>query len=694
MPPKKPTRSQQNQKRARSSARRKAARPRKPADHDFELKRAEAALSASEQRFRAIYDQTYEFIGLLNPDGMVLDANHTALAFRGLHLPDVVGKPFWETPWWDVSPDLQAKLKTGIAQAAQGHFTRLNAQHRGQDGTVEEIDFSLTPITDANGKVTQIIPEGRRITALTRVQDQLRQAQADLERRVRERTADLERVNEELHALQVRQQLLLTATPVVLYARRATGDYGATFVSENVVDQLGYRAQDYTDHSDFWVSHIHPDDRPWVLAGLSQVFEEGQHVHEYRFSHQDGTYRWLHDELRLIRDQAGTPVELVGFQINVTKRKDAEEAVRRTEAFTASVVDNLPNMLFVKDAKDLRFVRVNKAAERLLGYSERELLGKNDHDVFPEEEADFFTAKDQEVLAHGQLLEIPEEPIRTRNGETRLLHTKKIPLFDPAGHPQYLLGISEDITYRKRVEEALHEKQVALERSQAQLQNLATKLITAQEEERRGIARDLHDDITQRLAALTIDLGNLRVHESDSNESTSEDIERLRERAKQLTIDVQRLSHELHPTVLDHLGLEEAVREHVEEFADRTGLATQVVTRRLPPTISLKHATCLYRVLQESLQNVRKHANATSVLVRLLNTPQGVGLCVHDDGRGFEHAQETKRSNGLGLSSMAERIRILQGTFRIRTKPGDGTEIHASIPLEVPEPSHEVGAGP
>lgn len=671
-----------------------AVRPRKLADHDFELKRAEAALSASEQRFRAIYDQTYEFIGLLNPDGMVLDANHTALAFRGLQLSDVVGKPFWETPWWDVSPDLQAKLKTGIAQAAQGQFIHLNAQHRGQDGTVEEIDFSLTPITDANGKVTQIIPEGRRITALTRAQDQLRQAQADLERRVRERTADLERVNEELHALQVRQQLLLTATPVVLYARRATGDYGATFVSENVIEQLGYRSQDYTDHSDFWVSHIHPDDRPVGLADLAQVFEQGQHVREYRFRHQDGSYRWLHDELRLIRDQAGMPVELVGFQIDVTKRKHAEEALRRSEAFTASVVDNLPNMLFVKDAKDLQFVRVNKAAERLLGYSERELIGKDDYDFFPVEEADFFTAKDREVLAHGQLLEVPEEPIKTRSGEICLLHTKKIPLFDRAGHPRYLLGISEDITYRKRAEEALHAKQVELERSQAQLQDLMAKLITAQEAERQRLARDLHDDITQRLAALTIDLGNLRVRESDSNESTLEDIERLRGWAKQLTTDVQRLSHQLHPTVLDHLGLEEAVREHVEEFAARTGLTTQVVTRRLPPTIPLQHATCLYRVLQESLQNVRKHANATSVLVRLLKTPQGVGLCVHDDGQGFEQTQDSTKAKGLGLSSMAERVGILKGTFRIRTKPGDGTEIHASIPLEVPGPSHVVGEEP
>lgn len=161
------------------------------------------------------------------------------------------------------------------------------------------------------------------------------------------------------------------------------------------------------------------------------------------------------------------------------------------------------------------------------------------------------------------------------------------------------------------------------------------------------------------------------------------ELDQLHDRAKQLTTDVQRLSHQLHPSALDHLGLEESVREHVEEFAARTGLATEVVVRHLPPAIPVTQATCLYRVLQESLRNVRKHANATSVLIRLLTTARGVGLCVHDDGRGFEDAPETARRNGLGLTSMAERVGMLKGTFRVKTKPGDGTEVHAWVPLEL-----------
>ncbi len=130
----------------------------------------------------------------------------------------------------------------------------------------------------------------------------------------------------------------------------------------------------------------------------------------------------------------------------------AEEEVRKREEFLTAIVENIPDMIFVKDAEELRFVRFNRAGEDLLGYSREELLGKNDYDFFPGSEADFFTAKDREVIRSGHLLDIPEETIDTRRKGRRILHTKKIPIADSEGNAQYLLGISEDITERKVVE--------------------------------------------------------------------------------------------------------------------------------------------------------------------------------------------------------------------------------------------------
>src|SRR3990172_7609516 len=126
--------------------------------------------------------------------------------------------------------------------------------------------------------------------------------------------------------------------------------------------------------------------------------------------------------------------------------KTRAEELSQINIFLDSLIENIPDMIFVKAAKDLRFVRFNKAGEELLGYSRDELIGKNDYDFFPKQEADFFTAKDRAVLAGKEVVDIEEESIHTRRKGVRILHTKKVPLYDKEGQPLYLLGISEDIT--------------------------------------------------------------------------------------------------------------------------------------------------------------------------------------------------------------------------------------------------------
>jgi PAS domain S-box-containing protein len=151
------------------------------------------------------------------------------------------------------------------------------------------------------------------------------------------------------------------------------------------------------------------------------------------------------------------PVGLRGAIIDITQRKQAEEDLRRMNTFLDSVVENIPNMIFLKDAGNLRFVRFNRAGEDLLGYSRNDLLGKNDYDFFPKDQADFFTKKDREVLYGKEVVDIPEESLQTRNKGERTMHTKKVPLLDVNGKPEYLLGISEDITERKQAEKQLQD---------------------------------------------------------------------------------------------------------------------------------------------------------------------------------------------------------------------------------------------
>ncbi len=169
---------------------------------------------------------------------------------------------------------------------------------------------------------------------------------------------------------------------------------------------------------------------------------------------------------------------------DITERKRAEEALQDSQKLISAIVENIPDMIFVKDAASLRFVRLNKAGERLLGYRSDDLLGKSDYDFFPEEEAAFFTAKDREVLQDGGVLDIPEESIATRTQGKRILHTRKVPILSETGEPQYLLGISADITEQKRAEQ----ERRSLEAQVQQAQKLESLGVLA-----GGIAHDFNN---------------------------------------------------------------------------------------------------------------------------------------------------------------------------------------------------------
>jgi PAS domain S-box-containing protein len=189
-----------------------------------------------------------------------------------------------------------------------------------------------------------------------------------------------------------------------------------------------------------------------------RALKENRFIHDVEMGiiRPDQTIRWINVSA------APIPLENYGVAIaymDISDRKQAELETQEIKKFLDSVVENIPNMIFVKDAKNLNFILFNKAGEELLGYSREELIGKNDYDFFPPEEAEFFTSKDRDVLTNNIIFDIPEEPIIAKNRGERILHTQKIPIFDEQGKAKYLLGISEDITERKQSEKSLLESE-------------------------------------------------------------------------------------------------------------------------------------------------------------------------------------------------------------------------------------------
>ncbi|MBS0184126.1 MAG: PAS domain S-box protein [Nitrospira sp.] len=379
--------------------------------------------------------------------------------------------------------------------------------------------------------------------------------------------------------------------------------------------------------------------------------------------------------------QLGSTPCLIYVAHDMTDRKRAEEALKQSEEQFASLVRSTEDGIVTLDRLGL-ITFWNPGAEKLFGYAQDEVLGKPMALLMPERFRERHERGIERASAAGHLTAAGKmfELVGLRKDGTEFPTEISVSSWNTRDEV-FFTGIIRDITERKMSELALQQNQEELRSQQTQLHELTANLLTAQEEERRRIARDLHDEFSQRLAALTIDLQSLSRKTSESDSSGSSRLKQLGDSAEQLTTDLQRLAHQLHSSLLEQVGLEAAARELAEEFSARTGATTEIVVRNLWDAVPLEQATCLYRVLQESLQNVRKHAEAASVLVRLVGTARGVGLCIYDDGRGFERSPEVTSRKGLGLTSMAERVKALQGTFHVWTKTGQGTEIHAWVPF-------------
>jgi len=223
------------------------------------------------------------------------------------------------------------------------------------------------------------------------------------------------------------------------------------------------------------------------------------------------------------------------------------------------------------------------------------------------------------------------------------------------------------------------EAQQKAQEGEATVRRLLASLISAQETERRELAREMHDVFSQELAALAMEISTL----PKSIEIAHPPTERLAEIGKKisnLADEMHSTSHQLHPAILDELGLAPALREECETFEHQSGIPVRFTSNDLPASFPEDVSLCLYRVTQESLRNIRKHTGATMVRVSLTSGDDRVKLRVEDTGDGFD-VSEARKSGGLGLVSMEERVRLVKGKFAIDSKPGNGTVVEVSVPL-------------
>jgi PAS domain S-box-containing protein len=266
-----------------------------------------------------------------------------------------------------------------------------------------------------------------------------------------------ERLSRELLTTRDRLQRLLSSSPAMIYSCHPSGDFGTTYISENVTMQLGYEPRDFLEDPRFLNSHIHPQDDPRVFAELPALFEKGFHALEYRFRHQDGSWRWMHEDLTLVRDAHGRPQEIIGYWVDVTERRQAEEALQESESRYRSLVENI-DLGITAIGSDYKVIMANAAQGRILKKTPQELVGKVCFQEFEKRDRMCPHCPGAKAMASGQPAIAFTEGVRD-DGSLIPARIHAFPTYGPGGEVNGFVELVEDIRELKRAEEAIRKSE-------------------------------------------------------------------------------------------------------------------------------------------------------------------------------------------------------------------------------------------
>ena len=420
-----------------------------------------------------------------------------------------------------------------------------------------------------------------------------------------------------------------------------------------------------------WADRVHAEDLQRCLETYTDSFDRRKKFRmEYRLLRHDGEYRWILDMGVPRFNPDNSFAGYIGIAVDVTERKRAEKALRESEEKFRSVFrDAGVGMVIV--SPEGRFLGANTAFCEYLGYTEEELREKTVESITLADDWPAFSKKLQELLAGGSSFRWFDKRCLHKSG--RIVHTQSSAslIRSSDGKPLYFVGEVLDVTSRIEAERALSE--------------MTRKLIAAQEQERARIGRELHDDINQRLAVLAVELEQLQANPFEIEARAQE----LRRQAIEISDDVQALSHDLHSSKLEYLGVAAGIRSWCREFAERQKMEIDFKSS-LRSALPIEVGRTLLRVLQEALHNASKHSGVKRVEVRLREQASEIHLVISDSGKGFE-VNPAMRGKGLGLTSMQERVRLLSGTILIKSRPMGGTTIHVRVPTESERPVKAAG---
>jgi PAS domain S-box-containing protein len=600
--------------------------------------------TAEEARFRhvAIVESSEDAIISKNLDAVIVSWNAGAQRIFGYTEEEAVGQPITLL----IPPELRDEENMILVRLRGGgrieHYETVRVTKAGKR---VDVSLSISSVKDSTGRIVGFTKIAHDITERKRAEDAVKESEQ-------------------------RFRLIADTAPVMIWMSGT--DKLCTYFNKPWLDFTGRSLEEELGNG--WAEGVHADDLQNCLDTYTQLFERREKFRmQYRLRRYDGEYCWILDvgvpRLNPDRSFAG----YIGIAVDVTERKEAEEALREfnralekqtvelqaREELLKIFVKNVPAGVAMLD-RDMRYLQVSDrwcADYSVLDSSQ--VLGRSHYELFPDI-PDRWKEVHRRALA-GETVRADEDRW-DREGGTTWLRWEVRPWLNLEGLPGGILIFAEDITRRKQMEEVLSD--------------MSRKLIESQEQERARIGRELHDDINQRLAMLAMELDQLQGDPSDIQSR----VRRLREQTLEISSDVQALSHDLHSSKLEYLGVVGGIKSWCKEFAARQRMEIDFkddVSSVLPFEVGL----CLLRVLQEALHNSVKHSGVKRIEVQLAEKSNEVQLTVCDLGTGFD-TEAAKQHGGLGLKSMRERVRLVNGTIEIRSKPMRGTTVCVRVPFK------------
>jgi PAS domain S-box-containing protein len=577
---------------------------------------------ADEARLRhaAIVESSEDAIASVTLDGVITSWNAGAQRIFGYTESEAVGKPVTILVPPE-RPDEENKILETLK--AGRRIDQFETVRVTKTGDRINVSLSISPIKDSTGRIVGFSGISRNITERKRAEDALRFSEERL--RLAQHAARIGTFEWDIRTG------VNTWTPELeaMYGLPPGGFGGTQAAFENLV---------------------YCDDRARLREFVaSSLKTERPMTGEWRVFWPDGSVHWIAGRWQVLMDESGKPSRVVGINMDVTERKWAEERLQEYE----KAVEGAEDIIGVVD-REYRLLLANRQYLKMRNMTREQVVGRFVPDVLGKEVFETVIKPKLDECFRGKVVRYEMKFSYPTVGERDLL-LSYFPIEGVDGTIDRVACILHDITDRKRAER---------------------KVIDAQEQERSRIGRELHDDINQRLGLLAIELDQLR----NNPVEVQSHLQELLEKTTALSHDVQALSHELHSSKLEYLGVVSGMKSWCREFSQRQKMEVDFrsdVSSPLPFEIGLS----LFRVLQEALHNAVKHSGVKRVEVQIAERSNEVHLLVRDSGKGFD-IEAARRGNGLGLTSMEERVRLVNGTIAFESKPMAGTTITVRVPFK------------